>query len=173
MRFGCERGQSFGEEVSAEVTVKYFLYKLRFLFLKKWNKIKGNSGWACRYGASCLRWHCLRSRSEGGGCHGSRSAWSLSGCHATTHTDLSLSLSVSLSHAHTHTHTHIRTHTHTQAVGNTLYCRIINRRYQKAAPLSSSSMPMGPYHSHLPFHPSILSTHPLSSLEPTDAAFFL
>lgn len=96
----------------------------------------------------------------------------MSGCHATTHTDLSLSLSVSLSRAHTHTRTHTYAHIHTQAVGNTLYCRIINRRYQKAAPLSSSSMPMGPYHSHLPFHPSILSTRPLSSLEPHRCSIF-
>lgn len=83
------------------------------------------------------------SRSEGGGCPGSRSPWSLSGSDA----------------ASTHAHTHA---THTLplslSVGNILDCRIINRRQQKAAPLSSSPTPVGPHHSRLPPHPFLLDT---------------
>lgn len=77
------------------------------------------------------------SRSDGGGCHGSRGAWTLSGCDAA-HT-------LFLSHAHT--------------VGSILDCRIINRKQQKAAPLSSFPTPMGPHHSHILLHPFLPNTY--------------
>lgn len=64
------------------------------------------------------------SRSEGGGCHGSRGTCSLS-----VYDD----------------------HIHTQwkvCIGSILDCRIINKPQQKAAPLSLIPAPAGPHHSH-------------------------
>lgn len=94
---------------------------------------------ACRNGASCLRWHCLGPDLRAGGCHGSRGTWTLSGCDAA-HT-LFLSLM------------------HTLSVGSILDCRIINRKQQKAAPLSSFPTPMGPHHSHILLHPFLPNTY--------------
>lgn len=103
--------------------------------------LKSEQGWACRHGASCLRWHCLGPDPGAG-------VVMAAGVRGVC-------LGVKLQ-----THTHARTLMRTLSVRNILHCRIINRRQQKAAPLSLSPAPMGPYHFHLPLHSFLLNTCP-------------
>lgn len=74
-----------------EFGAKCCLVRFHFFLEKKERKKKSNGGWSLSQWRQLSQVASSGSRSEGGGCHGSRGAWSLSGCDA----------------AHTHTHTHL------------------------------------------------------------------